>query len=111
MKAIIVRDRFTYANVLTEWAHEVSLGISKARRTVAGRGRDGNDGSANGDRPYGPGAPGEVVRALQPPEVREMLPENRTGVPRFVLAGEYAEDSSINGSVFSGEKAEEVMHA
>jgi hypothetical protein len=29
-----------------------------------------------------------------------------------VLAGEYTEDSSINGSMFSGEKAaEEVMHA
>lgn len=48
----------------------------------------------------------------QPPGVHERLPENRTGTPGLVLAGEYTEDSSINGSMFSGEKAaEEVMHA
>jgi phytoene dehydrogenase-like protein len=48
----------------------------------------------------------------QPPGIHERLPENRTGTPGLVLAGEYTEDSSINGSMFSGEKAaEEVMHA
>lgn len=48
----------------------------------------------------------------QPPGVHERLPENRTGTPGLVLAGEYTEDSSINGSMLSGEKAaEEVMRA
>ena len=41
----------------------------------------------------------------QPPGVHEKLPENRTGIPGLVLAGEYTEDSSINGSMLSGEKA------
>jgi phytoene dehydrogenase-like protein len=48
----------------------------------------------------------------QPPGIHERLPKNRTGTPGLVLAGEYTEDSSINGSMLSGEKAaEEVMHA
>jgi phytoene dehydrogenase-like protein len=48
----------------------------------------------------------------QPPGIHERLPENRTETPGLVLAGEYTEDSSINGSMLSGEKAaEEVMHA
>jgi phytoene dehydrogenase-like protein len=48
----------------------------------------------------------------QPPGIHERLPENRTGMPGLVLAGEYTEDSSINGSMLSGEKAaEEVMRA
>jgi phytoene dehydrogenase-like protein len=48
----------------------------------------------------------------QPPGIHERLPENRTGTPGLVLAGEYTEDSSINGSMLSGEKAaEEVMRA
>ena len=48
----------------------------------------------------------------QPPGIHERLPENRTGRPGLVLAGEYTEDSSINGSMLSGEKAaEEVMRA
>jgi hypothetical protein len=33
------------------------------------------------------------------------LPGNRTGTPGLFLAGEYTEDSSINGSMLSGEKA------
>ncbi|MDQ3923297.1 MAG: FAD-dependent oxidoreductase, partial [Actinomycetota bacterium] len=41
----------------------------------------------------------------QPPGVHEKLPENRTGIPGLVLAGEYTQDSSINGSMLSGEKA------
>ncbi|MDQ4004270.1 MAG: FAD-dependent oxidoreductase [Actinomycetota bacterium] len=41
----------------------------------------------------------------QPPGVHKTLPENRTGTPGLVLAGEYTEDSSINGSMLSGEKA------
>jgi phytoene dehydrogenase-like protein len=41
----------------------------------------------------------------QPPGVHKTLPENRTGSPGLVLAGEYTEDSSINGSMLSGEKA------
>ena len=41
----------------------------------------------------------------QPPGVHKTLPENRTGIPGLVLAGEYTEDSSINGSMLSGEKA------
>jgi phytoene dehydrogenase-like protein len=48
----------------------------------------------------------------QPPGIHERLPENRTETPGLVLAGECTEDSSINGSMLSGEKAaEEVMHA
>lgn len=41
----------------------------------------------------------------QPPGVHPTLPENRTATPGLVLAGEYTEDSSINGSMLSGEKA------
>jgi phytoene dehydrogenase-like protein len=41
----------------------------------------------------------------QPPGVHEGLPGNRTGTPGLFLAGEYTEDSSINGSMLSGEKA------
>ncbi len=48
----------------------------------------------------------------QPPDVHKKLPKNRTDTPGLVLAGEYTEDSSINGSILSGEKAaEEVMRA
>jgi phytoene dehydrogenase-like protein len=41
----------------------------------------------------------------QPPGIHSKLPENRTQTPGLVLAGEYTEDSSINGSMLSGEKA------
>ena len=41
----------------------------------------------------------------QPPGVHEGLPDNRTGTPGLLLAGDYTEDSSINGSMLSGEKA------
>jgi len=41
----------------------------------------------------------------QPPGVHETLPPNRTATPGLFLAGEYTEDSSINGSMLSGEKA------
>jgi hypothetical protein len=41
----------------------------------------------------------------QPPGVHATLPGNRTGTPGLSLAGEYTEDSSINGSMLSGEKA------
>ena len=41
----------------------------------------------------------------QPPGVHEGLPQNKTGTPGLFLAGEYTEDSSINGSMLSGEKA------
>jgi phytoene dehydrogenase-like protein len=41
----------------------------------------------------------------QPPGIHRRLPENRTKTPGLVLAGEYTEDSSINGSMLSGEKA------
>jgi len=41
----------------------------------------------------------------QPPGIHDRLPENRTRTPGLVLAGEYTEDSSINGSMLSGEKA------
>jgi protoporphyrinogen oxidase len=48
----------------------------------------------------------------QPPGIHERLPTNRTATPGLVLAGEYTEDSSINGSMLSGDKAaEEVMHS
>ena len=48
----------------------------------------------------------------QPPGIHAKLPENRVGTPGLVLAGEYTEDSSINGAMLSGEKAaEEVMRA
>ena len=41
----------------------------------------------------------------QPPGVHGHLPANHTATPGLVLAGEYTEDSSINGSMLSGEKA------
>jgi len=41
----------------------------------------------------------------QPPGVHGRLPGNRTAQPGLFLAGEYTEDSSINGSMLSGEKA------
>ena len=41
----------------------------------------------------------------QPPGIHSRLPDNRTQAPGLVLAGEYTEDSSINGSMLSGEKA------
>jgi phytoene dehydrogenase-like protein len=41
----------------------------------------------------------------QPPGIHERLPENQTAMPGLVLAGEYTEDSSINGSMLSGERA------
>ncbi|MGB3682045.1 MAG: NAD(P)/FAD-dependent oxidoreductase [Rubrobacteraceae bacterium] len=46
----------------------------------------------------------------QPPGVHRRLPQNHAKTPGLVLAGEYTEDSSINGSMLSGEKAaEEVL--
>jgi phytoene dehydrogenase-like protein len=41
----------------------------------------------------------------QPPGIHKNLPRNRTTTPGLFLAGEYTEDSSINGSMLSGEKA------
>jgi len=45
----------------------------------------------------------------QPPGVHGKLPKNRTATPGLVIAGEYTEDSSINGSMLSGEKAAEEV--
>jgi protoporphyrinogen oxidase len=45
----------------------------------------------------------------QPPGIHESLPENGTQTPGLVLAGEYTEDASINGSMLSGEKAAEAV--
>ena len=42
---------------------------------------------------------------VQPPGVHDGLPGNRTAVPGLFLAGEYTEDSSINGALRSGEGA------
>ena len=47
----------------------------------------------------------------QPPGIHSRLPENRTQTPGLVLAGEYTEDSSINGSMLSGEKAARAVIA
>ena len=41
----------------------------------------------------------------QPPGIHSRLPENTTKTSGLVLAGEYTKDSSINGSMLSGEKA------
>jgi phytoene dehydrogenase-like protein len=41
----------------------------------------------------------------QPPAIHERLPRNRTAIPGLYLAGEYTEDSSINGAMRSGEAA------
>ena len=41
----------------------------------------------------------------QPPGIHDSLPRNRTATPGLFLAGEYTEDSSINGSMLSGERA------
>ncbi len=49
---------------------------------------------------------------VQPPNIHARLLRNRTGTLGLALAGEYTEDSSINGAMLSGEKAaQEVMHA
>ncbi|MDQ3387666.1 MAG: FAD-dependent oxidoreductase, partial [Actinomycetota bacterium] len=45
----------------------------------------------------------------QPPGIHDSLPTNRTATPGLVLAGEYTEDSSINGAMLSGEKAAEAV--
>jgi phytoene dehydrogenase-like protein len=45
----------------------------------------------------------------QPPGIHDTLPENRTATPGLFLAGEYTEDSSINGSMLSGERAAAVV--
>lgn len=45
----------------------------------------------------------------QPPGVHDSLPTNRTATPDLVLAGEYTEDSSINGAMLSGENAAEAV--
>ncbi|HEX5914158.1 MAG TPA: FAD-dependent oxidoreductase, partial [Rubrobacter sp.] len=47
----------------------------------------------------------------QPPGIHSRLPENRTQTPGLVLAGEYTEDSSINGSMLSGERAARAVIA
>jgi phytoene dehydrogenase-like protein len=47
----------------------------------------------------------------QPPSVHGRLPENRTQTPGLILAGEYTEDASINGSMLSGAKAAEAVIA
>src|SRR5215208_1488550 len=47
----------------------------------------------------------------QPPGIHRTLPENCTQTPGLVLAGEYTEDSSINGSMLSGEKAARAVLA
>ena len=41
----------------------------------------------------------------QPAGIHDSLPPNRTAKPGLFLAGEYTEDSSINGSMLSGERA------
>jgi phytoene dehydrogenase-like protein len=47
----------------------------------------------------------------QPPGIHSRLPENRTQTLGLVLAGEYTEDSSINGSMLSVEKAARAVIA
>ena len=47
----------------------------------------------------------------QPPGIHSTLPENITQTQGLVLAGEYTEDSSINGSMLSGEKAARAVIA
>ncbi|MDP9373482.1 MAG: FAD-dependent oxidoreductase, partial [Chloroflexota bacterium] len=41
----------------------------------------------------------------QPPGIHRRLPRNRTATPGLYLAGEYTEDSSINGALRGGEGA------
>ena len=51
----------------------------------------------------------QFAQFAQPPGIYDppshILPENRTDMPGLVLAGEYTEDSSINGAMLSGERA------
>jgi monoamine oxidase len=47
----------------------------------------------------------------QPPGIHRRLPEHITQTQGLVLAGEYTEDSSINGSMLSGEKAARAVIA
>ena len=54
----------------------------------------------------------QVYFTAYPVARRHLDHENRMSTPGLVFAGEYTEDSSINGSMLSGEKAAEgVMHA
>ena len=48
---------------------------------------------------------------FQPPGIHERLPDNRTATPGLFLAGEYTVDSSINGSMLSGERAAQAVMA
>jgi hypothetical protein len=50
-------------------------------------------------------------QSARPPGIHSRLPENMTQTPGLVLAGEYTEDSSINGSMLSGEKAASAVIA
>lgn len=64
---------------------------------------------------FGPAATAELApvgvarvpfaQFAQPPGVHDALPRNRTATPGLYLAGEYTEDSSINGALRSGERA------
>lgn len=45
----------------------------------------------------------------QPPGIHDTLPRNRTELPGLYLAGEYTEDSSINGAIRSGEATTGVV--
>jgi hypothetical protein len=47
----------------------------------------------------------------QPPGIHSRLSENMIKMPGLKLAGEYIGDSSINGSMLSGEKAARVVIA
>ncbi|MEO0854817.1 MAG: FAD-dependent oxidoreductase, partial [Cyanobacteria bacterium J06648_11] len=41
----------------------------------------------------------------QPPGIRDRLPSARTPLPGLILAGDYTQQSSINGAMLSGGKA------
>ena len=115
MKTIIVGAGLTCAEVLRERGTEVA--VLEASDGVGGRVRtDGHNGFLldRGFQVYFTSHPVEDFRPLalrripygqfaQPPGIHSRLPDNRT--PVLVLAGEYTEDSSTNGSMLSGEKA------
>jgi phytoene dehydrogenase-like protein len=120
MKIVIVGAGLaglTCAKVLRERGAEVA--VFEAPDGVGGRVRtDEKDGFLldRGFQVYFTSHPGADFRPLalrripygqfaQPPGIHSRPPDNRTQTPGFVLAGEYTEDSSINGSMLSGEKA------
>jgi uncharacterized protein with NAD-binding domain and iron-sulfur cluster len=53
----------------------------------------------------------EFAQFGQPPGVHEKLPSNDAPEGNVFLAGDYTEDSSINGAMLSGRRAAELVES